>query len=77
MSKFHLARSEEYNNMDVTLLYTGEVNCCFFINFITTVFQCTSSCWLSTENGVIWAFVAPMLAIITVSGSRNQTTWFL
>ena len=26
-----------------------------------------SSCWLSVQRGVIWAFVAPMLAVILVS----------
>lgn len=25
------------------------------------------SCWLSVDNGVIWAFVAPMIIIIIVS----------
>ena len=25
------------------------------------------SCWISTDEGAIWAFVGPMLAIITVS----------
>ena len=27
------------------------------------------SCWLSTEKGTIWAFVAPMILIIMVCGS--------
>ena len=42
------------------------------------------SCWLSTEKGVIWAFVAPMLAIITVSElifsyniSQKELHWVL
>ena len=27
----------------------------------------TYSCWLSVDNGVIWAFVAPMIIIVIVS----------
>jgi len=43
-----------------------QVRDCHF--FSTNGFCVTfSSCWLSTEKGVIWAFVAPMLAIILVS----------
>ena len=31
------------------------------------------SCWLSVENGVIWAFVGPAMVIIVVSISyRND-----
>ncbi len=27
----------------------------------------SSSCWLSTNHGVIWAFIAPMLVIVVVN----------
>ena len=34
------------------------------------------SCWLSNDNGTIWAFVAPMILIITVSVSFYSTVYF-
>ena len=39
------------------------------VNYRLCVFTHTpdKSCWLSTTNGVIWAFVGPMLLIIVVS----------
>ena len=30
------------------------------------------SCWLSTENGVIWAFVGPVIAIVCVSKNKTK-----
>ena len=29
-------------------------------------FMCTFSCWISTDDGAIWAFVGPMLLIVLV-----------
>ena len=31
------------------------------------------SCWIETDKGAIWGFVAPMLAIITVRSPAVQT----
>ena len=35
-----------------------------FMNLYPTIVQ---SCWIDTEKGAIWGFVAPMLGIIIVS----------
>ena len=35
-----------------------------FMNLYPTIIQ---SCWIDTEKGAIWGFVAPMLGIIIVS----------
>lgn len=34
-------------------------------------FACTFRCWLSLEDGTVWAFIGPVIAIITVSKNRK------
>ena len=43
------------------------------MSFVITIHRMTMSilslsCWLSTEKGTIFAFVAPVLAIVIVGG---------
>lgn len=37
------------------------------ISSLHNILSLSLSCWLSTNKGVIWAFVGPMLFIFTVS----------
>ena len=54
-------------------LYVDSIFC--YINFvhktISVLFR--FSCWISVNEGLIWAFVAPMLAIIVVSCELQVT----
>ena len=47
---------------------TTDICCCAYYEYSTiTYIHYKYSCWLSTDQGVIWAFVGPMLLIIAVS----------
>ena len=49
----------QYGHDDLWVQYST-----FFMNLYPTIVQ---SCWIDTEKGAIWGFVAPMLGIIIVS----------
>ena len=36
------------------------------IDFLRIVFYINFSCWLSVQDGLIWAFIGPMLTIVVV-----------
>ena len=43
----------------------------YFIYLVLILYNYkTYSCWIETGEGAIWAFVAPMLVIITVSAKE-------
>ena len=50
------------------MINTGMMNCEYsYSSKAMSFIPLHNSCWIDTENGSIWAFVAPMLAIISVS----------
>ena len=43
------------------------LHCEFSFYLITKIcFMVLGSCWLSVDDGVVWSFIGPMLAIILV-----------
>ncbi len=52
------------------------LSCLSLIVLITDSFYLDCSCWLEVETGFIWAFVGPVIGIITVSFVDQLSLWF-
>ena len=42
---------------------------CIYSEVVVSVYLCILSCWLPPDNGVVWAFIAPMFLSIIVSSA--------
>ena len=43
-----------------------EMKTCKHNNLCNIIFMCVHSCWIATDDGAIWGFAAPMIAIVIV-----------